>query len=183
MGSSAGPALQGIGTFLQFKGTMNAAEGEKAADEYKAAGLERAAQYGELKAEQTGAQLTQRLNTTLGNIDAIRAAAHTDPTSPTGAAYRDTQEDIGTTQKTTAVNSILAQSKQQEADAAYLRVAGRNALLAGKISAYAGLFGAAGKAAGNSTFGVGGSDGGGPTFSGDGSQSSMGGGAGGGVFA
>lgn len=125
--------------------TYMKAEGVKAADDYQAAELDRAAEYGKLKADQTGAIMTQRLNTTLGNIDAIRAASHNDVTSPTGAAYRDRQEQIGVTQKTTTVSSILAQARQQQADAAYLRQAGEQALLAGKIAAAGQLLGGAGR--------------------------------------
>jgi hypothetical protein len=83
-----------------------------AADDYQAQRLEQAATYGELKAVQTGGQMTRQLNTTLGNIDAVRAAANTDPSSPTGAALRDNAEQIGTDQKTTTVDSILQQSLQ-----------------------------------------------------------------------
>lgn len=111
------------------------AQGQKSADEYQAASLDRAAQYGELKATQTSATLTQRLNQTLGNIDVIRAAAHDDPTSPTGAAYRDYQEQIGVGQRSTEVGNILAQAQQQESDAAYLRVSGQNAMMAGYLGA------------------------------------------------
>jgi hypothetical protein len=39
-----------------------------------------------------------------GNIDAVRAAAHTDPTSPTGAAIRDWNAALGLTQKTIAID-------------------------------------------------------------------------------
>lgn len=159
MGSNAGPGLQAIGLALAFKGTMNAAKGQQQADEFQAAELDQAAKYGDLKAVQTGATMTQKLNQTLGNIDVIRAASHNDPTSPTGAAYRDYQEDIGITQKTTTVDNILAQSRKQEAEAAYLRAAGHNALLAGKISAWSSLLGAGGSAASKSTFGLPGSSG------------------------
>jgi hypothetical protein len=36
---------------------------------------------------------------TLGSIDAIRAAAHDDPTSPTGVAVRESTERIGAEQR------------------------------------------------------------------------------------
>jgi hypothetical protein len=96
----------------------------------------------------------------LGNIDVIRAAAHDDPTSPTGAAYRDYQEQIGNTQKSITVTNILAQSQQQEADAAYLRSAGNAALLSGTIGAVGSFLGGAGSAAGQSSFGLPGGSGG-----------------------
>lgn len=113
------------------------AQGTADADEYQAEKLETAATYGDLKAVQTGAQMTRNLNTTLGNIDAVRAAANADPNSPTGVAYRANQEQIGTEQKTITVNSILQQSLQDRNDAAYYKSAASNALFAGGIGAAA----------------------------------------------
>jgi hypothetical protein len=145
MGQEAAGPLSIATIGLSVVSDITKAQGTKAADEYQAASLDRAAQYGEVKADQTSAVLTQRLNQTLGNIDVIRAAAHDDPTSPTGAAYRDYQERIGVGQRSTEVGNILAQSAQQEADAAYLRTAGNNALLSGTIGALGtGLGGIAG---------------------------------------
>jgi hypothetical protein len=118
---AAGPIVQGIGT--------------SNADKYQAAEQEQAAQYGDLKATQTNAALTRNLNQTLGNIDAVRAAARTDPTSPTGAAVRNTVEATGTENKNIQVDSIMAQAEQDRASAAYLRSASSMALLSGGISA------------------------------------------------
>lgn len=148
MGQAAGPlaaatSMASVG--MSALGTVERAKGTQQADEYQAAELDRAAEYGKLRAVQTSGQLTQRLNQTLGNIDVIRAAAHTDPTSPTGAAVRDFAEDVGTNQRDIAVDSILAQSRQQESDAAYLRVAGKNALLYGKIGAAGQVLGGIGQ--------------------------------------
>jgi hypothetical protein len=86
--------------------------------------------------------MTRNLNTTLGNIDAVRAAANTDPSSPTGVAVRSNQEEIGTTNKNITVNSILQQSTQDRNDAAYYQSAASNALFAGGVGAAAGLAGA-----------------------------------------
>ena len=47
------------------------AEGTADADNYQAEKLQTAATYGDLKAVQTGGQMTRNLNTTLGNIDAV----------------------------------------------------------------------------------------------------------------
>ncbi|MDI3563564.1 hypothetical protein [Bradyrhizobium sp. Arg816] len=118
---------------------MLSAEGTATADEYQAAKLENAAKYGELKAVQTGGQMARSLNNTLGNIEAVRAAAHADPNSPTGAAILDDQEGIGTEQRLTTVNSILAQANQDKSDAAYYKSAADHALFAGEISAAAGI--------------------------------------------
>jgi hypothetical protein len=143
-GSSAGgmslasAGLSAYSTILQSQGTASA-------DEFQANKLETAATYGDLKAVQTGGQMTRNLNTTLGNIDAVRAAANTDPSSPTGAAVRSNQEAIGTSNKNITVNSILQQSTQERNDAAYYQSAAKNALFAGDIGAAAGIAGAIGK--------------------------------------
>jgi hypothetical protein len=127
------------GAKLSAKSAQLQAQGVASADLFQAEKLDNAAVYGELKAAQTGGAMTRQLNQTLGNIDAVRAAAHTDPTSPTGAAFRDQQEEIGTDQRTTVVGSIIAQTLQDKADAAYQRKAAGDALLAGDISAQAAI--------------------------------------------
>jgi hypothetical protein len=73
---------------LQFYATIYQAQGVATADQYQADRLDVAAKYGELKAVQVGGQMTRQLNTVLGNIDAVRAAANADPNSPTGVAVR-----------------------------------------------------------------------------------------------
>jgi hypothetical protein len=143
MGAAAGASsvlsLASMG--FAAAGSLESAKGTSAADQYRAAQLDRAAQYGELQATQSAGQLTRNLTITLGNLDAVRAAARTDPTSPTGAAVRDYTEQVGTEQKNIKVDSILAQSQQDEADAAYLRSASGTALLSGDIGAASDVFG------------------------------------------
>lgn len=143
--SLAGAGFNLLGSGAQAFGAITSAEGTARADEFQAEEADVKAQYGQLQAVQTGAQMTRNLNTTLGNIDAIRAAAHTNPTSPTGAAYRQTQEDIGTEQKTIDVNNIMAQTQQDEADASYYRQAASTALLSGDMSAVGDILGGVGK--------------------------------------
>lgn len=142
MGSSGGGgggglslASAGLGAYS----TMLQAEGTATADEYQANRLDVAATYGDLKAVQTGGQMTRSLNTTLGNIAAVRAAARADPNSPTGAAVSDEQEAIGNENKSIAVGSLTAQADQDRADAAYYREASSNAMLAGEVGAGAGI--------------------------------------------
>lgn len=132
---AAGPALSIAAVGLSAAGDISKGFGQKAADEYQAARLDRAAQYGELQASQVGAQLTEKLNVTLGNIDTISAAAHLDPTSPSTAAYRDYQEYQGTRAKEITVDSLLSDARQKESDAAYLREAGSFALGTSFLSA------------------------------------------------
>jgi hypothetical protein len=135
--AAGGSSLASIG--LSAYATMLQAEGVSTADNYQADKLDNAAKYGELKAAQTGGQMTRSLNTTLGNIEAVRAAARADPNSPTGVAVRDNAAAIGEDQKSITVNSILAQSRQDTADAMYYRSAADHALLAGGVSAAAGV--------------------------------------------
>lgn len=135
--SAGGNSLSSIG--LQAYATILQSQGVAAGDDYQAEKLDTAATYGNLKAVQTGGQMTRNLNQTLGNIDAVRAAAGADPNSPTGAAFRDNQESVGDDQRGIVVGSILQQSRQDSADAAYFRQAGNSALLAGGISAAAGI--------------------------------------------
>jgi hypothetical protein len=125
---------------MSAAGAGISAYGTSQSDKYQAAEKEQAAEYGDLKATQTNAALTRNLNQTLGNIDAVRAAARTDPTSPTGAAVRNTVEATGTENKNIQVDSIMAQAEQDRADAAYLRSASNTALLSGGINAAGNLF-------------------------------------------
>ena len=115
--------------------------GKSSADSYQAAQLDRAAQYGELKATQTSAQLTRNMGMTLANMDAVRAASHDSSASPTGAAVRGQVEDQLTTQKNIQVGSIDAQVQQDEAGAAYLRNASSMALLTGGVGMLSPLLG------------------------------------------
>jgi len=131
--SLASTGFTAEGDILKGKSAELQAQGVSAADTFRAEQLQRAAEYGDLKAAQTAGQMTRNLNMTLGNIDATRAAAHDDITSPTGAAYRGMVEEIGGEQKGITVSSILAQSQEDVANAAYLRQASGRALLAGDI--------------------------------------------------
>ena len=142
MGSSGAGGISLASVGLSAYSTILQSQGKANTDEFQAAKLEQAATYGDLKAVQTGGQLTRNLNQTLGNIDAVRAAANDDPSSPTGAAFRDNQELIGNQNRSITVNSILQQSTQERNDAAYYQSAASNALFAGGVGAAAGAFGA-----------------------------------------
>ena len=146
--SLAGAGFQFGASMLQAQGEKIAAQGRATGYQYEAEKADVNAQYGELKAAQVSGQLTRNLNMTLGNIDAIRAAARTDVTSPTGAAVRNTMEAAGMEQKGIEVGNILAQAEQSKADAAYYRQAATTALLAGKTAAEGDIMGGIGKAVG-----------------------------------
>jgi hypothetical protein len=140
-GASGGMSLAAMG--FSMLGEYTSSRGTAAADVFRAQELEQQAQYGELKATQTNAQMTRNLAITLGHLDAIRASAHTDPSSPTGAAIRGFKEERGTEAKDITVENILQQSRMDEANAAYMRSAASNALLAGDINMLGTAFGAA----------------------------------------
>ena len=120
---------------LKAYGDYESGVGKAAGATYRAQTLEANAQRARVSAVQTGAAESQQLATTLGNIDAVRAAAHGDPTSPMASAYRNQQEDIGQTKKAIDVDQIEAEAKQKESDANYLQYASGQALKQGKISA------------------------------------------------
>jgi hypothetical protein len=133
--SSLGGPASIASTGFKVAGDIFSAVGTSNADKFKADTLDQAAQYGELKAVQTNSQMTRNLSITLGNIDAVRAAARNDPTSPTGAAVRDYADQVGTNDKNIKVDSIMAQAGQDEAQAAYMRSASSSALLGGGLKA------------------------------------------------
>lgn len=132
-GAASALSLASMG--LTATSDIEKGQGTAAADTYKAATLDQAAQYGELKATQTNAQLTRNQAISLGQLDSIRAAARTDPTSPTGAAVRDYVEQTGTERKNIQVDSITTQAQEDEDNAAYLRQASKTALLGGDMAA------------------------------------------------
>jgi hypothetical protein len=162
-GGAAGAGLSLAATGFKMVGDLTSAKATSAGDIFKAEELEQQAQYGELKATQTNAQMTRNLGITLSHIDAVRAAAHTDPSSPTGAAVRGETEYVGTEKKNITVANIEQQVRTDEANAAYLRSAASNAILAGDISAagdfFSGLSGAlSGQAPGAAPRGASGPD-------------------------
>jgi len=153
MGQAAaggGMSLAAMG--FTMLGQYTASRAEAGAERFKAEQLEQQAEYGELKANQTNAQMTNRLAVTLGHIDAVRASAHTDATSPTGAAVRGMREQLGEEAKGITVENILQQTRRDEADAAYARSNASNALLGGDLAMLGTLFG--GGAAAMKSFGT-----------------------------
>ena len=150
MGQVAAAAAVGTSlasTGFEAAGALTSAQGDKAAADYQASKAARAAAFGRVQADQTAAALTDELTNTLANIDAIRAAAGIDPTSPTSAAIRASEQETSNRERNTRVANILEQAKQHEFDAEYFRAAGDQALKAGYLKATAiGLKGISGAA-------------------------------------
>jgi hypothetical protein len=163
-GAAGGMSLAATG--FKMLGDYTSSRAEAGADVYKSELLEQQAEFGRTKATQTNAQLTRNLAITLGHVDAVRAAMHTDPTSPTGAAVRGEMEATGQMRKDITVENILQQARMDEANAAYMRSQSSKALLSGDIAMLSDMFqGAAGAlgGAGGTGMGPGQSITGGPT--------------------
>ena len=145
MGQAAAGGLSLAATGFKMLGDYTSSRAEAGADVYKSELLEQQAEFGRLKATQTNAQMTRNLAVTLSHVDAVRAAMHTDPTSPTGAAVRGEMEATGQMRKDITVENILQQTRMDEANAAYMRSQVSNALLSGDIAMLGDAFsGAAG---------------------------------------
>jgi hypothetical protein len=136
-GPSTGAQASGLSigsAGLKTYGDYLSSRGKAAGQTYRAQTLEANAQRARVAAVQTGAAESQQLASTLSNIDAVRAAAHGDPTSPMAAAYRDQQEDLGLTKKSIDVDNIMQQARQDDSDAAYLRSSAKYSLLGGDVA-------------------------------------------------
>lgn len=156
MGVAAAP-LAGIGLLASAGSSIIGGIGTSQADQYQAARLERAAEYGKVAATEVSAQGLEKLNVTLGNIDAVRAVGNVDPSSPTTEAIRSRTTYLAERDTNIKVGNILGQVAQNEADAAYMRSASAFALTNGIIGAGATL----GKGIGTTNFGTFGFPGGG----------------------
>lgn len=142
MGPAAGASALSIGSLgFDAAGSIVRGMGEKSTQDFLAARDERAAALGRLRAEQTGTFFTEQLNTTLANIDSIRAAANIDPTSPTTAVIKAHETDISNRQRDIAVGNLMAQAGEDQRAAMYRRQVGENALLSGFLGAGAKLTG------------------------------------------
>jgi hypothetical protein len=106
--------LGGIGSFI--------------GSEYEAERAKRAAEIGRIRADQTDTTMREELATTLGNIDAIRAAGNVALDSPTTRAIKAEETRISDRQRQTAVANIKAQVREDEEAARVKRLLGRFAL-------------------------------------------------------
>src|SRR5262245_17714003 len=81
-----------------------------------------------MQAGLTDVQFREELNTTLSNIEVMRAAGKIDPTSPTTAAFEERQRMVSDRQRIAAVGNIRQQAAEDEASAAYLQRLGFNTM-------------------------------------------------------
>lgn len=149
-------------------GEQAAADTRAGKAEFDAQRAERAAEFGRIQANQTDAGLREELQTTLANIDAIRASSNIMPGSPTGEAIKDRESYISDRQRRAKVTSIMAQADEDQRTAtydrsvaAYERSVGRQAVLMGYLGAGSSLTGGFAKGYGGFGRSIG-SGGGGP---------------------
>lgn len=130
---ASGASLASLG--LSAFGKIEAGYGTQAGYEFKAAQAERSAEFGRVQAGLTDTVMRERLNTTLSNIDVIRAAAKADPGSIETGFIEDYSSKISDRQRTAALLSIKSQVQEDEASAQYLHALGEDALLRGETNA------------------------------------------------
>lgn len=132
---------------LTAAGDITKGNATKASNDFQADRAERAAAFGETQATLTDTTMRENLNTTLGNIEAVRAAAGIDPTSPTTAVLMDRNTMLSDRQRMAAVGSIKSQAAEDRASADYLRKAGDFAVTQSYLTAATDVASGAAKAA------------------------------------
>lgn len=145
-----GPEAAAIASLssLAFEGgsKLVAGQGQSASQEFMAARDKRNAEIGRLRADQTDVFEREQLNTTIANIEAIRAASNIDPTSPTSAAIIANESRISDRQRLIKTASLRAQAGEDDASALFRRRVGEDALLGSYLSAGATVAGGIGRA-------------------------------------
>lgn len=131
--NASGSSIASLG--LSAYSSVLKGEGAEASYEMQADRAKRAAEFGKLQAGLTDTVMREQLNTTMGNIEVIRAAAHIDPTSPTSAAVIDFEHMKGERQRAAAELTSRSQIAEDEASADYLRQSGAFALRMGYFDA------------------------------------------------
>ncbi len=125
---------------LSVASGISQGQGQAAAYKAKEAAAQRQAFDARTAADQTDSALRDELHITLGNIDAIRAAAGIDSTSPTGQAIAENEAKVSDRQRRIRVGNLLSQADQSEADARYYNSAAGSALGMGLLGGVASGF-------------------------------------------
>lgn len=131
----AGPAIGLVGVGLQVAGTLSAAKGRSDSLSFEADKAERAARAGRIAADQTDAAMRDELESTIGQIRAIRASSNSDLNSPTGLAIEEGETARSDRQRSIRVGNIRMQADEDERSAGFLRRSARSALNTGYLAA------------------------------------------------
>jgi hypothetical protein len=124
------------GTGLQIMGGLSAANAQAAGYRHSAAQAERRALAARTAADQTSAFMRDELTTTLGNIEAIRAAAGVTLDSPTGMAIYEREKKESDRQRNVKVGNLLSQAAMSDSDADFYRYAAGHAESMGILGAF-----------------------------------------------
>ena len=134
-------ALGVISLAAQVGGTIMGAQAQAAGAKAQQLKAQKAAEIARVQADQADSAYRDELETTLANIDTIRASANVDPTSPTAFALRREARDDSDMQRERKVAGIRMQANQYEQDAAFYGSAARNYITAGLVNAGGQMFG------------------------------------------
>ncbi|MBD9540106.1 hypothetical protein IB276_11640 [Ensifer sp. ENS04] len=126
---------------LGLAGGLVNAYGSYQAGNHAAAQSQRAAQVGRINADQVDASYRDELNSTIANINSIRASAGVGANSPTGRAIEADQQRISDRDRRIEVGSKRMQATQDEQDAKFRRSSARMALFGGAATGLAKYFG------------------------------------------
>jgi hypothetical protein len=116
-------------------GQMAQGKGQQAAANYEAGRKDLAAKFARAQAAQVDAHLSEELNTTIANINAVRAAQGGSPLSPTTQALIDNESKMSDRERKLRVNNLKAEASEAEGAANYLRYSGKVAMGAARIGA------------------------------------------------
>ncbi len=130
--------------------------GAKSTAKAQAEAANRRASYGQIKADQTDVAMRQDLESTLGNIMAVRAAAGADPNSPTGQVITQGVAAQGDKDRNRAVGNLEAQSREDLRAAQFYRKSGARAMMGAFLGAGGDLMSGLGGAAKSMGAGAGG---------------------------
>jgi hypothetical protein len=109
-------------------GQMAQGKGQQAAANYEAGRKDLAAKFARAQAAQVDAHLSEELNTTIANINAVRAAQGGSPLSPTTQALIDNESKMSDRERKLRVNNLKAEASEAEGAANYLRYSGKVAI-------------------------------------------------------
>lgn len=133
MGFAAAAAA--ISTGFQVAGSVAGAYGQKQGADQAAYAAQRRVEAGKLKALQTDTALREELASTIGNIEAVRAAANTNPNSPTIMAIKQNTRGRMDEDRKRQVGNIESQVAQDQAAVRFYRSYGRRAMVGGLLTA------------------------------------------------
>lgn len=130
-----------IGGILSGISSIVGAVGASQAKKHQAAQAETDAKIGRIQADQIDAAYRDELNSTIANIQAIRASTGVGVDSPTTQAVEARNQKESDRNRRRDVASKRMQANQDENDARYLRSSAKFSLLGGVVGALPAFFG------------------------------------------